>query len=75
MTSAQVSVIDMIWDNILVLVTLIGLGGSAGVATEPTRTVAPWYREMQNRAEGVSDVPEGGEFSFSIRMAHVSQCK
>ena len=32
-----------------------------GAATEPTRTVAPWYREMQNRAEGVT-VPEGGEF-------------
>ena len=53
----------MIWDNILVLVTVLGLGGSAGGALEPTRTVAPWYREMQNRAEGVSDVPEG-EFSF-----------
>ena len=64
MSSAQVCVIIMIWDNILVLVTLIGLGGSGAAASEPTRTVAPWYREMQNRAEGVSDVPEGGEFSF-----------
>ena len=63
MTSTEVSAIEMIWDNILVLVTVISLGGSAGVALEPTRTVAPWYREMQNRAEGVSDVPEG-EFSF-----------
>ena len=63
MTSTEVSVIEMIWDNILVLITLIGLGGSAGGAPEPTRTVAPWYREMQERAEGVSDVPEG-EFSF-----------
>ena len=65
MTNTSVNATEMIWDNILILVTVLGLGGSAGGALEPTRTVAPWCREMQIRSEGVPDPPEG-KFSFLL---------
>ena len=66
MTNTSVNATEMIWDNILIVMTVLGLGGSAGGDLGPTRTVAPWYREMQIRAEGVSDAPEGEFFFFAI---------
>ena len=66
MTNTSVNATEMIWDNILIFVTVLGLGGSAGGALGPTQTVAPWYRNMQIQSEGASDPPEG-EFSFCYK--------
>ena len=72
MTSAHLTVNIMMWDKLkaLVLATLLGTGmeRSAGATTE--LTVAPWYKAMQDRAEGSTPVPKGGK--LSIRRAFVS---
>ena len=66
MINTSVTAFAMIWDNILIVMTVLGLGGSASGALGPTQTVAPSYRNMQIQSEGASDPPEG-EFSFCYK--------
>ena len=50
------------------ILTVFGMGGSAGLALgPPSRTVAPWYEQMQTRSKGTSETPEG-EFLFCYNM-------
>ena len=73
MINTSVTAFAMIWDNILIVMTVLGLGGSASGALGPTQTVAPWYRNMQIQSEGASD-PQKVSFLFAIKMIHVSRC-
>ena len=42
------------------ILTVFGMGGSAGLALgPPSITVAPWYEQMQTRSKGTSEPPEG----------------
>ena len=50
------------------MMTVFGLGGSAGLALgPPSQTVAPWYEQMQTRSKGTSEPPEG-EFLFCYNI-------
>ena len=67
MVKITVTVLRMgIWSNVLMVMTVFGLGGSAGIAVgPPSLTVAPWYEQMQTRSKGTSEPPEG-EFLFLL---------
>ena len=66
MIKNPVTAFAMIWDNVLIVMTAVGLAGSASGALGPTPTVAPWYSNMQIKSEGASNPPEG-EFSFCYK--------
>ncbi len=69
MVKIAVTILRMgIWSNVLMMMTVFGLGGSAGLALgPPSQTVAPWYERMQTKSEGTSEPPEG-EFLFAITV-------
>ena len=69
MVKIAVTILMMgIWSNVLMVMTVFGLTGSAGLALgPPSRTVAPWYEQMQTRFKGTSEPPEG-EFLFCYNI-------